>query len=108
MSDLKTKLLRELKRIPGVKHQPWPERDDGFSTIHFDGREIAHFHNFNEIDLRLGKRLIKQKNLKHPIDSVKHPKRTVNSQFIEIRFTNNQDIRKVVRLIKLAIGVPSD
>lgn len=108
MTDLKEKLVRELERIPGVRHQPWPERDDGFSTVHFDGREIAHFHTFNEIDLRLGRRLIKQENLKHPIDSEKHPKRTANSQFIEIRFTNKQDVHKVVRLVRLAIDVLSD
>ena len=108
MSDLKTTLVRELERIPGVTHQPWPDRDDGFSTVHFNDREIAHFHNFNEIDLRLGRRLIKQENLKHPVDSTKHPKRTANSQFIEIRFTNNQDVHKVIRLVKLVIDMLSD
>ena len=100
MANLKLNLIKELERLPGITHQPWPDRDDGFSTVHFHDREIAHFHNFNEIDLRLGKQLIKQENLKQPIDSIRHPKRSAHSAFIEIRFTTAQDVQKIVHLVK--------
>ncbi|MBE9032186.1 DUF5519 family protein [filamentous cyanobacterium LEGE 11480] len=105
MSNLKLNLVTALERIPGITHQPWPERDDGFSTIHFHDREIAHFHNFNEIDLRLGRRLIKQEKLTPPTDSIHHPKRSANSQFLEMRFTQTQDIQRIVHLVKLLTGM---
>ena len=75
---MKTKLLRELEHISGLEHREWPERTDGFSTLHFNGKEIAHFHHFNELDLRLGKALIQREGLIHPTDSQKHPKRSKN------------------------------
>ncbi len=58
--SLKTLLVEKVPQIPGISHKPWPERDDGFATLHFCGKEISHFHNFREIDLRPGRKLIKK------------------------------------------------
>lgn len=104
MANLKRDLVAELERLPGVTHRPWPERNDGFSTVHFAEREIAHFHNLAEIDIRLGKSLIRQEGLVHPSDSTKHPKRSPNSQFIEVRFSTPAEVRQIVRLVQLAIA----
>lgn len=101
MAHLKTELIKRLEMIPGLTHESWPERGDGFSTIHLNGREIAHFHHFNELDLRLGKKLIKQEGLSHYPDSVKHPNRSMNSQFIELRFTRACDLDRIVRLVSI-------
>ena len=104
MTKLKLELISRLEQIDGVSHQAWPDRDDSFSSINFEGKEIAHFHNFNEIDLRLGKALIASEGLSHYPDSIKHPKRSANSQFIELRFRKRADLDKIVRLFKLLLG----
>ncbi|MCB1647109.1 MAG: DUF5519 family protein [Pseudomonadales bacterium] len=104
MKSLKHELVLQLEKIPGIEHVPCPDRDDGFSVLNFRGKEIGHFHNFNEIDLRLGKQLIRQEGLKHPADSSKHPKRSPNSPFIELRFHHQRDISKVVHLVGLLVS----
>ena len=101
---LKDELLAELEQIPGVAHVPYPDRDDGFSGLTFRGEDIGHFHHFNEIDLKLGKRLIKREGLKPYPDSKNHPKRSANSQYIEVRFHSTRDLSKVVRLVEQLVG----
>tara|TARA_R110002072_G_scaffold89232_3_gene199859 strand:+ start:38945 stop:39265 length:321 start_codon:yes stop_codon:yes gene_type:complete len=106
MAGLKAELIQQLELIPEVTHRPWPERVDGFSTLHFKGKEIGHFHNFNELDLRLGQRLIKAEGLEHPADSKQHPNRSKNSPHIEIRFTKSSDLKHIVRLVNLLVAGP--
>ena len=103
MTVLKDELVNRLEQIPGLTHKSWPGRDDGFSTIHFNGKEIGHFHNCNELDLRLGKKLIKQEGLAHHPDSVNHPNRSMNSQYVELRFHEHRDLEPVVRLVNLLV-----
>lgn len=103
MSRLKNQLLQKLEQIPGLSHTPWPKRDDGFSTLHFGGKEIGHFHHFNELDLRLGKKLIKEQGLRHHSDSIHHPGRSNASQFIELRFNTSKDLDRIVELVKLLL-----
>ena len=99
-AELFLSLAEELEAIPGVTHQPWPERDDGFSTILYAGKEIGHFHHFAELDLKLGKKLIKSEGLEHPSNSVKHPKRSPNSAFIELPFNKASDLPPITRLVE--------
>lgn len=101
MNNLKDKLVARLERIPGICHVPYPARDDGFSGLVFQGREIGHFHDFNELDLRLGKTLIRQQGLAHPPDSHVHPGRRAGSSYIELRFHREQDLDGIVRLVAL-------
>ena len=103
MAQLKAELIKRLEKIPGLTHKPWPDRDDGFSTIHFKGREIGHFHNVNELDLRLGAKTIRKEGLKHFPDSVNHPRRSPSSPFVELRFDSARDLDRVVRLVNLLI-----
>lgn len=104
ITDLKSELVKRLEKIPGVSHRPWPDRVDGFSAVLFREKEIAHFHNFRELDLRLGKALIKAEGLVPYPDSKTHPNRTANSQYIELRFSTKKDLANIVRLVKLAVG----
>lgn len=101
---LKELLVGQLEQIPDVVHQPWPGRDDGFSALLFRRKELGHFHNFHELDLRLGKALIKAEGLRHPADSKQHPGRSPNSPFIELRFHNERDVAEIVRLVRLAVA----
>ncbi len=103
MARLKEDLVALLEEIPGVTHEDWPDRDDGFSTILFDGKEIGHFHHWGELDLALGAKLIKREGLKHPPDSTVHPKRSPNSRYIELRFDRAAELDEIVRLVRLLV-----
>jgi hypothetical protein len=104
MTTLKQQLVKKLEAISGVEHRPWPDRDDGFSALVYHGKELGHFHHHNELDLKLTKNLIKQEGLKPHSDSKAHPKRSANSPWIELRFTQASDLDEVVRLVKLAVS----
>lgn len=101
MDKLKRELIARLERIPGIRHIPYPDREDGFSGLVFQGREIGHFHDFNELDLRLGKALIRREGLAHPSGSRVHPGRRAGSSYIELRFHREQDLDGIVRLAAL-------
>lgn len=98
---LKAELVARLEAIPGITHVPWPGRDDGFSTIRFRDREIGHFHHFNELDLRLGRKLIRSEGLTHPPDSSRHPDRSANAPFVELRFDRRGDLARIIGLVEL-------
>ena len=100
MTDLKSDLIHRLEAIPGIDHEPWPDRADGFSVIRFRGKEIGHFHTFHELDLRLGKKRIQQEGLVHPPGSTVHPKRAASSPFIELRFYEAGDLDRIVALVR--------
>ena len=91
--------LREI----GVEERPWPGRDDGFTSLLFRGKEFAHFHNDGEIDIRLGKDVIKRERLVHPKDSTVHPKRSPNSPWYEMKISSARDIDEALRLVQIAI-----
>ena len=103
MAKLQKKLIDRLTRI-GIECVEYPDRDDGFCGLRFEGSEFAHFHDFNELDLKLSKNLIRQEGLSHPKDSKLHPNRSKNSAWIELRFTRTFDLDPIVRLIELAIA----
>lgn len=104
MNSLKAQLLEAIERLPGMQVVVWPERSDGFTTLNYGQKEIAHFHHDNELDLALGKSLIKQQGLQHPANSIRHPKRSASSAYIELRFNSPADVEEVIRLLKLAIA----
>jgi len=104
MNDLKLKLLAMLLSIPNITHKEYPNRDDGFSGLLFKGKEFAHFHQFHELDLWLGKALIKQEGLSHFPDSINHPKRAKSSPYIELRFNSEADPSEIVRLVELSLA----
>lgn len=99
MSKLRKKLVQELLNKPGVIEVKFPERDDGFTAIQVYGKDFAHFHHDNEIDIRLTKAFIAEQSLIHPAGSVVHPKRSENSPWIEMRFSNEEDVMEIVRLV---------
>lgn len=97
---LKQQLISELERISGLEDRP--SKVAGGSAIFYKEKEIAHFHGPNEIDLRLTKKVIKERGLTHPLDSDFHPKRARSSDWIELRFTRASHIGEIVELFKLA------
>jgi hypothetical protein len=102
MAHLRDQLVRQLKKL-GVEDRPLPGRDDGFSSLVYNGKDFAHFHDDKELDIRLTKNIINREGLVHPADSRVHPNRSRNSQWIEVRFSKPADLERIVRLVKLEI-----
>ena len=102
MQSLKEKLIEAVEQIPGVENRPSPVA--GGSALHYKGREFAHFHNDNELDLKLTKKLIKQEGIAHPENSEIHPGRAPSSQWIELRFNQACEVEKIAMLVKLAVN----
>ncbi len=100
MTTLRQALTARILATPGVAEKTWAERDDGFSALEIDGKEFAHFHNDHEIDVRLGKKIIAANQLRHPDHSERHPNRSVNSPWIELRFHTQRDVTTICRLIE--------
>ena len=100
MENLKSKLIAAVQKIDGVEDRPSPVA--GGSSLFFRGKEFAHFHDDNELDLRLTKKLIKAEALLHPKDSLHHPARAAGSPWIELRFSSIEDVGMVARLVQLA------
>ena len=102
MDQVKESLLIELRKIDGVQDRPSPV-SGGTALFYFD-KEFAHFHDGNELDLRLTKKQIQGLGLSHPAGSVHHPSRSPNSPWIEIRFATKGDVEHVMKLVRIAVG----
>lgn len=102
MASLKDTLLRELEAVDGVTARPSPVA--GGTALFFGGKEFAHFHHDNELDLRLTKKLIQALGLSHPAGSVHHPARSASSPWIEVRFDDLAGVRRAVELVRAAVA----
>jgi hypothetical protein len=102
VATLRDKLIARLAKLD-VEHKPLPGRDDGFASLCYRGKPFAHFHNDNELDIRLTKAIIGREGLQHPPGSQVHPNRTRQSHWIEVRFTKSADLDRLTDLVKLAI-----
>ena len=102
MDKLKETLLAELRKIDGVEDRPSPV--SGGTALFYRDKEFAHFHNGNELDLRLTKKQVQLLGLTHPAGSVHHPGRSPNSPWIEIRFQTDDDIAQVKKLVQIAVA----
>ena len=100
MSSLKNDLLQKLQAITGL--QALPSQVAGGLALFHDGKELAHFHHDHELDLRLGKALIRSLRLSHPPRSEFHPARSPSSNWIELRFHTSEDVDRIVELVGLA------
>ena len=99
--SLKSDLVKKLELIPGLEDRP--SAVSGGSAIFYHDKEIAHFHDNNEVDVRLTKKIIRAEGLTHPEGSKRHPKRGPSSEWIELQFTRVAHVDEVVILFKLAV-----
>ncbi len=102
MSSLKQQLLTLLAPIEGFSSQS--SKVAGGTALFYKGKEFAHFHHDNEIDLRLTRKIIKELGLSHPVRSEQHPTRALGSQWIEVRFHSAEEVHRVAELVKLALA----
>ena len=52
MAELRKKLIYKLEMISGIDVHLW-KPDSDFMVIDYKGKEVAHFHGNNELDIRL-------------------------------------------------------
>ena len=52
MAELRKKLIDKLEMISGIDVHLW-KPDSDFMVIDYKGKEVAHFHGNNELDIRL-------------------------------------------------------
>lgn len=88
MATLREKLIIDLEKINGLKDRP--SLVSGASVLFYKNREFAHFHNYNELALRLTKNII-------AIEGLYHPKRTAGSHWIELQFKKVGDLESIVK-----------
>jgi Family of unknown function (DUF5519) len=98
----KQKLLQLLASVEGLTAEPSPVA--GGTALFFRGREFAHFHNDQELDLRLTSKVIRSLGLSHPSGSVHHPTRSRSSPWIEVRFQSDSEVERAAELVKLAVA----
>lgn len=72
-----------------------PERD--FTVIEYHGKEIAHFHGNNELDIRLSPEVVKRDGLTHHPDHVGHPNRKNGGRWLMARFTRESHLDEIMR-----------
>ena len=102
MASLKDTLLSQLASIESFEARP--SKVAGGTALYYRGKEFAHFHNDREIDLRLTRKVIRSLGLAHPARSEFHPTRSASSQWIELRFHSEDDVRRVAELVRRAIA----
>lgn len=102
MAKLRKMLISELEKIPGIDIHLWkPERD--FMVIDYQGKEVAHFHGNNELDVRLSPGVVKREGLIQAPDRVGHLDRKNGGTWLVARFTRESHLPEMVRLVKMAI-----
>ncbi|WP_163133577.1 luciferase family protein [Agarivorans sp. Alg241-V36] len=103
-SKLKQALYNWLVSQTGVNSVFYPNDKGGFYGFSYKDREFAHFHQADELDLKLGKKTIARLGLQHPNNSLVHPKRSAGSAWIELPFHHAADLETIKGLVKLAIS----
>jgi len=102
MAELRKRLVQRLEKIQGIEVRLWkPDRD--FTVIEYKGKEIAHFHGNNELDIRLSPEVVKRDGLTHAPNHIGHPNRKNGGRWLMARFTRENHLDEMMRLMKMAI-----
>jgi len=102
MAELRKKLIKELSKIPGIDIHLW-KPDYHLMVIDYHGKEVAHFHGNNELDVRLSKEVVKRDGLTHAPNRIGHLNRKNGGRWLIVRFTRQSHLPEMVRLVKMAI-----
>ena len=99
--NLRNQFEESLKKLPGVSVDLW--KDSDLMCVFYHGKDFAHFHDHEEIDIRLSQKFIKKEGLTPLQDSPYHPKRSKKSRWMQMRFKNEKDVDDLLNLIKRLI-----
>lgn len=100
MNRFREQLEQKLLGLPGLSIAAW--KDTELICLFYHGRDFAHFHGEDILDLRLSTKIIRDEQLDRSISAQIHPKRSKSSRWIGIQFTTEADVDKTVDLVKLA------
>ena len=97
---MRQQLINKLNDLPDVEVALYKNSD--LLCVFYKGKEVAHFQNESEIDIRLSRAIIKREGLVPPENSTSHPNRSKNSIWIVQAFCSDEDVDKLVRLVQMA------
>ena len=100
MPDLRDELVQRLAVLPNVSVAHYKETE--LLCVFHNNKEIAHFQNQHEIDIRLTPKIIKQKGLHPPPNTTSHLDRSTSSLWIVQSFAQPEMLDDVVALVRLA------
>lgn len=100
MPDLRDELVRRLTALPGVSVALYKDTD--LLCVFHNHKEIAHFQNEQEIDIRLTPKIIQQNGLHPPPNTTSHLDRAKSSRWIVQAFDQPETLDEIVGLIRLA------
>lgn len=80
-------------------------KDTTLLCIFYQGKEIAHFHGQNEIDIRLTASIIRLEGIQPPEKIASHLNRPAQSRWIIQALNDEQTVESITQLIQLAISV---
>ena len=100
---MRDELVKRLEKLPDVKVALWKDTD--LLCVFHKEKEIAHFQNEREIDIRLTPGIIKQRGLTPPKHTTSHLDRSKNSRWIVQSFAHEDQLDDIVTLLHIAIGL---
>ena len=100
---MRDELVKRLEKLPDVKVALWKDTD--LLCVFHKEKEIAHFQNEREIDIRLTPGIIKQRSLTPPKHTTSHLNRSKNSRWIVQSFAHEDQLDDIVTLLQIAIGL---
>jgi len=100
MFKLRDELVKRLELLPNVKVAFWKDTDL-LCVLHKD-KEVAHFQNGHEIDIRLTPAIIKKRGLHPPQDTASHLDRSKRSRWLVQSFVQAEELDRIVELVQVA------
>lgn len=96
MNTARLQLETSLKTLADVTIDTY--RDTDLVCVYYKGRKIAHFHDAQEIDVRVPRKFARAHGLGEPLTSARHPNRSKNSIWRIFRFFNEDEVAQLVAL----------
>jgi hypothetical protein len=100
MPDLRDELIQRLTALPSVSVAFY--KDTNLLCVFYNNKEIAHFQNGHEIDIRLTPKIIKKNGLRPPPNTTSHLDRPASSRWIVQSFAQPETLDDIVALVRLA------
>ena len=106
MKSARHNLEAQLTELPDVTVGHYKDTD--LMCVSYHGKEFAHFHDQQEIDIRLPKKFVRQEALGPPIQSAFHPDRSPNSIWRVLQFRSEADVDALVALVQALLKFEYD
>lgn len=100
MTNHRKALEQKLRALPGIEITRWKETE--LVCLLYHGREFAHFHGDHVLDIRLSAKIIRQEGLPRTLAETRHPGRSENSRWIEVAFSDDSGVERLVHLVRRA------